>query len=136
MKKGYVNYPELFASMISILAFFIIMFFVTIGTFFGCSSAWICTFIRVKPCKDKYDVCEIPRRRGANAWSMLVVNFAALLMIGSAIYGFLVFNDMFAKVNYNECAISALMDEIAEGKINEKWKGMTPFIGTLDNITE
>eukprot|EP00330_Aristerostoma_sp_ATCC50986_P006111 CAMPEP_0114581024 /NCGR_PEP_ID=MMETSP0125-20121206/5178_1 /TAXON_ID=485358 ORGANISM="Aristerostoma sp., Strain ATCC 50986" /NCGR_SAMPLE_ID=MMETSP0125 /ASSEMBLY_ACC=CAM_ASM_000245 /LENGTH=205 /DNA_ID=CAMNT_0001772909 /DNA_START=234 /DNA_END=851 /DNA_ORIENTATION=+ len=102
-------------------------------TFFGCFSAWFCTFIW-RGCKDKYDVCEIPKRRGVNAWSMMVVNAAALYFIFSAIWGFFVFDEQFNRIDYNRCMIDSLIEEIAEGELNEKWKGMIPFIDTLDEI--
>jgi apolipoprotein N-acyltransferase len=99
IKEGQMDWLAFFVHIIPIFSIYVLLLIIGIPTFFGCFFAWFCTF-GWRACKDKYDICELPRRRGSNASAMCIVSLTCLLMIGSGAYGLIAYSHLFQKINY------------------------------------
>jgi hypothetical protein len=133
MQEGEMDWPQLLIRLVPVFSIYVILFLIGFIAVFGCFFSWVCTFIFHK-CGDKYDTCELPRRRGSNASSVCVVFILFVVMAGTGGIGFMSYSDFFLRIDGASCIIENLVTEVAEGKAHPNWMGMTRFISNLELI--
>jgi len=135
MEEGEMDWPQLMIRLVPVFSIYIVLFLVGVIAVFGCFFAWSCTFIFHK-CGDKYDTCELPRRRGSNASSVCIVTLLCILMVGTGLVGAMRHSNFFNRIDAASCIVTNLVTEVAEGKAHPNWMGMTHFISNLELIRQ